>query len=215
MIHACTDRMWYVEKYLIPSMLEQGIPRDEITVWNDADKKGNLVSCMEAFRECGKRDGGTWHLQDDVLICRDFAQRTKENEDGVVCGFMCRYFQTNLTSYGKHSIRRMWYSFQCIRIPNELAGECAEWFFSEAINDKEYEPKIKTKKFDDWFWLEFMKLHHNDMKVMNLKPNLVDHVDYLIGGSVVNKERTRRESRAFYFEDQDLVTKLGEQLRRR
>ena len=32
MIHACEDRMWYVENYLVPSLQEQGI---DSTVWCD------------------------------------------------------------------------------------------------------------------------------------------------------------------------------------
>ena len=30
MIHTCEARLWYVEEYLIPSMLKQGIKEDDI-----------------------------------------------------------------------------------------------------------------------------------------------------------------------------------------
>jgi glutamate/tyrosine decarboxylase-like PLP-dependent enzyme len=33
---------WYVDNYLIPSMLEQGIQREDILVYNDNAKLGNL-----------------------------------------------------------------------------------------------------------------------------------------------------------------------------
>ena len=46
MIHACPQRMWYVEGFLIPSMKAQGISEEEITVWNDTEGKGNLFSSM-------------------------------------------------------------------------------------------------------------------------------------------------------------------------
>ncbi len=73
MIHACLARMWYVEEFLIPSMLEQGIEWESITIWNDAQRRGNLIACMDSFLSLAGSDGGTWHLQDDVIICRDFA----------------------------------------------------------------------------------------------------------------------------------------------
>ena len=66
MIHACPQRMWYVEEFLVPSMRDQDIRPDEIEIRCDTEGKGNLLSCMESFRDCGERPGGTWHLQDDV-----------------------------------------------------------------------------------------------------------------------------------------------------
>ena len=32
MIHACNERMWYVNEYLVPSMTAQGIGKDNIIV---------------------------------------------------------------------------------------------------------------------------------------------------------------------------------------
>lgn len=217
MIHACPKRMWYVEEFLVPSMLEQGIPENEIVVWNDEDDKGCLVSCMDAFRECGKHEGGTWHLQDDVIICRDFAERTSSGEygDGIVCGFVCNRFEAKVNNWGDHRIQQMWYSFQCIHIPNYLAGECAEWFFNDAVKRKENVHRIAEKKYDDQFFREFMLEKHGRMRTLNLKRGLVDHIDFLIGGTIVNKQRTHAESRGFYFEDKDLVDELEEKLKAR
>ena len=88
MIHACPARMWYVKDFLIPSMMSQGIRGDDITVWNDSGGKGNLASCLESFASLKDTPGGTWHLQDDVMICRDFAARTKELAgSSIICGF--------------------------------------------------------------------------------------------------------------------------------
>ena len=107
MIHACPPRMWYVENLLLPSMLEQGISRDDITVWNDAKGLGNLESFVQSMKLCGALtssvgsadsklgmshasrasecfprgeadDRGVWHLQDDVILSASFAERTKE-----------------------------------------------------------------------------------------------------------------------------------------
>ena len=49
LIHAMPKRMWYVEKYLIPSMIEQGIAKENIRVYNDEKGEGNLRACLNAF----------------------------------------------------------------------------------------------------------------------------------------------------------------------
>lgn len=43
-IHSCNARLWYVEKYLIPDMISQGIPRDDIILFNDHYSNGNQKS---------------------------------------------------------------------------------------------------------------------------------------------------------------------------
>lgn len=214
MIHACPQRMWYVEEFLIPSMISQGIREAEIDIRCDTEGKGNLLSCMESFRDCGERPGGTWHLQDDILICRDFAQRTKEAE-GIVCGFGCRNFGPSMQQRGRVPMRFMWYSFQCIHLPNDLAGECAKWFFEDAQYRSIYQSQIVDKKHDDWFFREFMLEKHQDRWVTNLSPNLVDHIDHLIGGTIINRQRRIQVNRAEFFRDGDLVDELEEKIKHR
>lgn len=215
MIHASPQRMWYVKKYLIPSMRSQGIPEQEIILRNDTDGKGNLYSCMESFRDCGAQPGGTWHLQDDVILSRDFAEKTQAHEDGIVCGFGCNNFGPSMQERGRVPVLFMWYSFQCIRIPNELAGECAEWFFSDAQYRTQYCSQVADRRHDDWFFREFMTEKHRDLRVTNLCPNVVDHIDYLIGGTLINQARRIQVNRAAFFPDQDLVEKLEEALNNR
>ena len=205
MIHACPPRMWYVDEFLIPSMKAQGIQDNEITVWNDTEGKGNLFSCMESFRTCGERDGSTWHIQDDVIISRDFAKKTRQYDEGIVCGFGCQNFGPYMQNTGIVPAAFMWYSFQCIRIPNELAGECAEWFNENIANSTQHVIKVAEKKHDDWFFRMFIMERHPKEHVINLKPNLVDHIDYLIGGTLINKQRNIAINRAKYFPDPDLV----------
>ncbi len=53
LIHTCPQRMWYVEAFLAPELERQGA--DEVEIWNDAERKGNLRACMEAFAACGRR----------------------------------------------------------------------------------------------------------------------------------------------------------------
>ena len=45
------------------------------------------------------------------------------------------------------------------------------------------------------------------MKVTNISPNLVDHIDYMIGGSIANKARNKI-ARAKSFPDLELVEGL-------
>ena len=215
MIHACPKRMWYVEGFLIPSMLEQGIPRANITVWNDADGKGCLESCMASFAECGKHDGGTWHLQDDVLICHDFAEACEEYDDGVVCGFSHMLFEPfNRPMPGDVPAIFMFNSFPCIRIPNRIAGECAEWYYNDARHRPNYQDWVKSGKHDDGFWHDFYVERYPHGRAMNLVPALVEHVDWLIGGSTVNDWRGYI-CRADYWEDDDLIEQLKNKLARR
>ncbi len=42
MIHACPAREWYVTDFLVPSLIDQGISENEISVWVDRDGRGNL-----------------------------------------------------------------------------------------------------------------------------------------------------------------------------
>ena len=215
MIHACPQRMWYVDEHLIPSMRVQGIPDSEIEVWNDTEQRGNLFSCMESFKACGEREGGTWHLQDDVIISRDFAKRTAELDDGIVCGFACQNFGPSMQEQGIVPACFMWYSFQCIRIPNDLAGECAEWFFTDAMHRTKYSPQIVDRKHDDWFFREFIMERYAKLWVTNLAPNIADHIDFLIGGTTINRLRSAKINRSASFQDEDLVDALAEQLKNR
>ena len=214
MIHTCPERMWYVEKHLYPSLREQGIRAKDLDIWNDTEGKGNLLSCMESFLSLTGQEGGTWHLQDDVMICRDFAKRTKAHDEGIVCGLVCDYFERHRKmTPGIVRPLRMWWSFQCIRIPNDIAAECAEWFFAEAVNNRHYASYIEDGKHDDIMFRAFLMREHGNAQVENLVPCLVEHVDYLIGGSVANQDRADRLIRARYWEDKGLTDALEKALK--
>jgi len=214
MIHACNERSWYVKDYLIPSMVSQGILRDHILVWTDKDNKGNLLSCVESFAKCGKYKGLTWHLQDDVLISRDFRVKTQSASGSqITCGFCPLCFSSQHSNVGEVKSYQMWWSFQCIGIPNDIAKEFSDWFKNDcSLRDREsVQSKIKEGKNDDWFVKKFIRECHPYIVVNNLRPNIVEHIDYLIGGSMVNKGRTRDMS-ATWFKDKDLVEKLRKRL---
>ena len=217
MIHSAPSRQWYVNDFLIPSMLDQGISKNEIAVYCDRKKKGNLFSCMDAFRYCGEHpvEGGTWHIQDDVLLSRNFAEKTKEYNDGIVCGVVVKDWGPDYKKTGEQPVKELWYSFQCIRIPDKIAGECAEWFYDYAMNAPiaAYKTRIAHNKHDDDFFQFFLFKKYPEIRITNLAPNIVEHVDYLLGGSLINKERPREIYRVAYWEDEDLVSELEVKLR--
>lgn len=214
MIHACPDRMWYVTGFLVPSIIEQGIPPDDITIWNDTARNGNLVSCIESFRSCAGKPGGTWHLQDDVMICHDFAKRAKKNSgDHIVCGFCYSGYEDGIPIHGYVYPVLMWRSsFPCIYIPNEIAAEFVEWFQNDARARPIFGAWVKSGKMDDNFFHAFCVERHPNDKVLNSAPHLVEHVDYIIGGSVINTWRPHI-ARGYWFEDDYLIKELCSKLR--
>lgn len=205
LIHAVPKRMWYVERYLIPSMLKQGIYESSISVYNDINGEGNLKSCMKAFESC-EGDGGTWHLQDDVCICKDFKERTEKYNNGLVCGFSSELYDGKGNT-GYVDRENMWFSFPCIRIPNEMARGCADWVFNYIIGNPVYKRFWVNGVNDDWMFKQYLKDYHKDCTALNITPNLVDHVDYLIGGSTGKKVRPN-PVRAQYWKDEDVIEEL-------
>lgn len=205
MIHAVPKRMWYVNDFLIPSMLKQGIDKKDISVYNDIKQDGNLRACLNAFSNC-IYPGGTWHLQDDVCICRDFKTLTEALDFGLVCGFSSKLYDGE-GRIGAVDSRDMWFSFPCIRIPNDYARECSSWVSQYIIGNPVYEEFWKNGVNDDWAFRTYLKEFHPRDKAINLAPNLVDHIDYLIGGGT-GKRKREKPCRSQYWKDDDLVEEL-------
>lgn len=214
-IHACNDRLWYVNDYLIPSMLEQGISKKQISVWLDKDGVGNLESCMRCFKTMWQYDSGisgTWHLQDDVIISSDFREKTEKNDEGIVCGFSCVEFDGILTNMvGTIPVENLWFSFPCIRIPDYIAYECAMWFYDWVIPNDLYREIRKEGKHDDMLFRFFVTIIHPEQTTTNLRPSIVEHVDYLIGGSKINQQR-KKIRKALHWAEPELITELEKKL---
>lgn len=207
MIHTYPKRLWYVERYLIPSMLEQGIEKFNITVYNDDKGEGNLRACMHAFESCPDDDNGTWHLQDDVIICKDFRKRTTWYDNGLVCGFSSTLYDGDIQSKkGAVSRADMWFSFPCIRIPNKWARDCAKWVFDYIIGNPVYRKYWEKGANDDWAFRQWLKTFQPNCVALDIMPNLVDHIDYLIGGGSGGPRQ--HPVRSQYWIDEDLVEGL-------
>lgn len=182
LIHAVPKRMWYVEKFMVPALREQGI---EPKVFCDTEKLGNLRACLKSFSEL-PQDGDTWHIQDDTLMAKNFAERA-EKMDGVVVGFCHKPFGDNPRCRGTVCAESMWHSFQCIRIPNRIAHEFCDWM-ENGEHSAEAELRVKMNKGDDFLFREFFTERHAEDSAYNAA-DLCEHVDWLIGGSIVNKWR--------------------------
>lgn len=201
-IHSCDDRLWYVRGFLIPAMKAQGL---DPVIHNDDDHRGCLWAYIDSFR--GLSGDGSWHLQDDVMICRDFSEITKSCDDGIVYGFFHKHRPEDVFIPGKVSVMKATYSFPCMRIPDKLAVEFADWFLSEAQFRDEYQRWIEERKYVDVFWRDFLRERHPDEFVYNLKPSIVDHIDEYIGGSTINYWRDGW-CHADYFDDTETIEDL-------
>ena len=103
------DRLWYIQNFLIPSIVNQGIENDIISISLDTDSYGCLESCMKDINI--PRYGNTWHLQNDIIICSDFKKSKEINySKDIVCRYC--YEQDSKKLYiGKVLQKQMWYSF--------------------------------------------------------------------------------------------------------
>lgn len=211
MIHSCNKRKWYVDEYLVPSMVHQGIPESDIIVYNDDNNDGCLTSYIKSFKQLNGK--GTWHLQDDVVISERFAELTRKHDNGVVCGF-CNCYDRCIT-WGYVEKEMMWYSMPCIRIPDGIVRNFVEWVEREDIREL-YKPYINANKHVDVLFQEYIQKDPDMRVVLNLSPNIVNHVDYLIGGSIINSTRAKQphEIMAVYWEDsRDTIDRLERSLK--
>ena len=209
MIHTCPKRKWYVDQFLIPSMLEQGIKISDIVIFNDTANAGCLRSYIGSFNHLN--GDGTWHLQDDIIISKRFKELTEYYDNGIVCGFCNTYDLDKI--YGYVEPQYMWYSFPCIRIPNEVSRAFINWYYSERTQ-REYFTTIWQNKGIDYLFRNYVLIYYTDL-ILNLKPNIVNHVDHLIGGSIINADRFEdsRQIMAVYWDEYRLLRELEEKLK--
>ena len=222
-IHCCPKREWYVNEFLVPSMFEQGIQKDDILIYNDVLKRGNLRAWVESCEMLVNNSWadeveGVWHLQDDIVLSKYFKEKTEEYDRGLVCGFTCYY--DHEPEVGEYSLyeEKLWFSFPCIRIPNYLLINFVRWQKTNLWRNPYFRECVTRGKGDDLVFREYLYYHHSDVKHLNLSPNLVDHIDYLLGGSTVNKWREvsqpTRSVRSGLWEDNGEVDELIDKLKR-
>lgn len=193
LIHAVPKRLWYVNDFLIPSMLKRGIQKNDITVYVDTEHLGNLKAFIQSCKQyIDPEIDGCWHLQDDIIISDDFKDVTETNDSGIVCGFFSFYDKN--TPSGIVSVKNMWYSFPCIRIPNKIALDAVNWIENELIGNAVYKDFWKNGVNDDWCFRQYVFTFYPRLTALNLNPNIVNHVDYLIGGPATEGKELRKEN---------------------
>lgn len=200
-IRMVPEREWYVCKYMLPEMHKQGIDFDDIFVYTDTEHKG----CLDSFKtvcEMCNYDSGAWYLQDDIIFSHDFKVVTERfikpvGYYDVVCGF-CSCYDEHPRHMGElDNLYDMWYSFPCIYISNEYSKEFLAWL---ERNEKVYLAWTETGKHDDLLFRSFV-LNRPRARVYNLMPNIVDHVDKYVGGSIVNPTRKEKDVKSLYFNE--------------
>ena len=207
LIHAVPKRMWYVQRYMVPALQAQGI---EPEIFCDEKRLGNLGACLESLRN--RHGDGTWHLQDDVLICRDFAERATKYDTGICNGFCHLNSGDSRGCVGEVYPPELWNGFPCVRIPDDIGRDFVRWVENET-HESWVDIQIRRNKADDWIFHRYVEDVHPYIRCRNIGPNLVEHVDWLIGGSVVNEWRGYI-CRSDYWEDEELVQELKERLQR-
>lgn len=214
LIHTCNSRFWYVKEYLIPSMMLQGIPAQNIFVYRDYNELGNLRafidSCNRASIQCQKKGiDGLWHLQDDVIISDNFAQQTQIYDNGIVCGFTCNYDTKPEEGYFRLCEQKMWFSFPCIRIPTSILTEFTAWANGNLWQSKYFRQWVRRNKGDDMIFKEWLYDNYPSMTHLNLAPNIVNHIDKYIGGTICNKQRdTEQDTMSIFWEDKGELANL-------
>lgn len=200
MIHAAPERMPYVSEFLRPRLEAQGF--QDVVVWEDYNGVGCRESYIQSFSTLPET-GHTWHLQDDVLPDRRFyswATGEWAEYSGMICGFGCGHY-THKDRFGfARNCEDMFYSFPCIRIPNKIAHEFVEWFNVHKETDINILEKLASGKYCDYFFKLFVGNNERGIGIYNFYPNIVEHVDEYITGSLVNKQRSYI-AKAMQFED--------------
>lgn len=209
-IYTCPKRKWYVDEFLIPSMLEQGIPEEKIFIYNDEEGKGVLYSFIQGLKDSTE---DSWHLQDDVLLSNKFrAKTTKDYPTDIVCGFANEYSKDRPA--GMVFPQDIWYSSQCIYIKPWLCEEFLKWIDKYAVNQKRYAKMFELGICDDQLLEEFLNEKEQNVMIYNVAPNLVEHIDYLLGGSIISPNRNTNTCSIHWIEP-ELTQKLEKKLKER
>lgn len=219
MIHACENRLWYVRDFLLPSMIDQGINPDNILVYRDKNEIGNLRAWVDSCNRLSvqsrsKMIKNVWHLQDDVVISKDFKTITEQYENNeIVCGFTCGYDKEPQAGTFKLEEHKMWYSFPCINISTVLTTSFANWANGNLWQSQHFKGAVKRNNSDDLIFREWLYDNHGSIEEINLAPNVVNHIDKWLGGSVCNKQRDPdKDTMSIFWEDKGELAELKKAL---
>ena len=192
LIHTCPKRKDFVDNYLVPALKLQGIESSRIFIYNDTQKLGNLQAYIKAADIIsGQRpDIQIVHLQDDIIPCSTFKEVIETNykelyDVDVVCGFNSQY--DNANNFFVRKAVDSWFSFQCIKFSNKMLQDFVFWIKNKG--QYLYKNWYDQGKYDDSFFKEYIQSVKPNPLVLNLNPTIVQCVDDIIGGSVINNSR--------------------------
>lgn len=207
LIHSVPKRRWYVENFLVPSMVRQGIKRYNIIIYFDSKGLGNRKAFFDSLRCISKLsdEWGTWHIQDDIIISPNFREETEKHNKGIVNGF-CSNLYDDKDFVGYVDKIKLWKGFQCIRLPNKLIHDSMVWGEKYIVGNPIYREYWENGANDDWIFRQYLKSSAMEEPVLNLCPNIVEHVDYLLGGSTVCNRANRLYSQ--YWDYPEIVKQL-------
>lgn len=210
LIHASPQRMEFVDTFLVPRLLKIGFKAEYVEVWEDKENKGCLTSYIESY-EALPKTGDTWHLQDDVLPDRRFYKwaRNLMYYQGIVNGFGNKWYYNKAMFGDAHNQHEMFYSFPCIRIPNELCHKWLKWFETAKVEVPEISSRLSENKYIDYFFKLFIGSNKDGIPIWNFEPCIVEHVDEYAGGSIVNYAR-QLPAKALSFQDDKALEELEE-----
>lgn len=219
MIHTCVNRFWYVRDFLLPSLIEQGINPNHIFVYKDRNRIGNLRSWVDScnklvYQAMKTQFTNVWHLQDDVVISKDFKKITEEYEkNDIVCGFTCDYDKEPKAGKFKLAEQQMWYSFPCINISMFLTQEFVKWANLNLWQSQYFREPVMRGNCDDLIFREWVYNTYPQLDEINLSPNIVNHIDKWLGGSECNKQRDPdKNTMALFWEDNGELDALRSKL---
>lgn len=178
---------------MIPCFKRYGV--EDIIISNDEKMIGQLNAWTDCARQIinEKFDyDGTWHLEDDVVPCKNFKELSEnlpETAD-VIQGFITdnKLFDFNGTT-GITGIENLPYGTQCIYIPNRYLKGFIR-FVDEYVKTGNYRARQYNcgTLYADAVFRTYMRKYHKNATVNNLDSCMVEHVDYLIGGRSVKKQ---------------------------
>jgi hypothetical protein len=199
LIHASEKRSKYHD-YLLSKLPTAGAYIDSM---NDGNIKSyidsylNLINRMKVI--AGKRNSNTWHFEDDVLPDRRIYEWMEDLEDkeGIICGF------GTTEKFGEVKPEDMWYSFPCIRIPNYYLYGFV-WWVLHSGGDEDVVNRLKLGKGIDFLFRKYVI--QNPIPIYHHNPCMVEHIDDLIGGSLINTRD--KPIKAIRFEDKEALEEL-------
>lgn len=218
MIHAIPKRMWYVENFLLPELRRQGVKDEEVKLWVDEEGWGNLESFVRSMQwvmnNCMPSET-IWHLQDDVWPHSRFVEMTSKINDVFAWGFaLPEWNQDHLYHTGFVPLTQSWTSFQANAFPNRMAAEFVVWF-RDAKRTRRVARYANDGKHDDVIWRQFLDDVHPNDRVYNCNPNVVDHVDYLMGGTSINPSYPKDIKRnAYWWDEPERTAELEERVKK-